>query len=553
MNERFDYIVVGAGSAGCVLANRLSADPRKTVLLLEAGPPDRALSLKIPSAMTANLGGGAHNWAFMGEPEPGLAGRRILHDRGKTLGGSSSINGMVCIRGHARDYDGWHRMGCEGWGYADVLPYFKRLESYQGGPDEYRGGEGPLKTTRPEAGHPIDRAFLTAGKQAGYPMSDDICGYRQEGFAVLDRTTHRGARWSSARAYLDPARGRENLTIKTGVQVRRVLIEDGRARTVECQSLDGTTWTVSAGSEVVLSAGAVGSPQILMLSGIGPAEHLREMGIDPMLDRPGVGANLNEHPDFVLKYRCARPVSLWPYTRGPRKALAGLRWLLTRSGVCATNHFEAVACLRSRAGVDYPDLQLTIMPVAIQADSWDAMEMHAFQIHIGLMRPQSRGRITLRDKDPSSPPRILVNYLDDFRDGQALRDGTHLVRELVGQPAFDGLRGEELFPGPEAQSDEDLDVKLGQAVDTQWHLSGTAKMGPASDPLAVVDPQGRLHGVEGLRVVDASVMPQVVNGNTNCPTLMIAEKMSDAILGLPPLSRIEAEVWQNPTWETAQR
>jgi choline dehydrogenase len=444
-------------------------------------------------------------------------------------------------------------MGCVGWGYADVLPYFKRLESYQDGADDYRGGDGPLKITRPEADHPIDKAFLTAGKQAGYPMSDDICGYRQEGFAVLDRTTHRGARWSSARAYLDPARGRDNLTIKTGVLVRRVLIEDGRARAVECQSDNGTAWTARVDAEVVLSAGAVGSPQILMLSGIGPAEHLREMGIDPVLDRPGVGANLNEHPDFVLKYRCARPVSLWPYTRGARKVLAGLEWLLTRSGVCASNHFEAVACLRSRAGVDYPDLQLTIMPVAIQADSWDAMEMHAFQIHIGLMRAQSRGRITLRDKHPVSPPRILVNYLDDPRDRQALRDGIHLVRELVDQPAFDGLRGEELFPGPEAQSNEDLDAKLAQAVDTQWHLSGTAKMGAEADPMAVVDPQGRVHGVEGLRVVDASVMPQVVNGNTNCPTLMIAEKMSDAILGLPPLPRLETQVWQSPAWETVQR
>ncbi len=290
-----------------------------------------------------------------------------------------------------------------------------------------------------------------------------------------------------------------------------------------------------------------------MPSGIGPADHLRELGIDPILDRPGVGANLNEHPDFVLKYRCARPVSLWPYTRGPRKVLAGLQWLLTRTGVCASNHFETVACLRSRAGIDYPDLQLTIMPVALQAGSWDAMEMHAFQIHIGLMRAHSRGHVTLRDKDPASPPRILVNYLEDPRDRQALRDGIRLVRELVDQPAFEGLRGEELFPGAAVRSDEALDGALIQAVDTQWHLSGTAKMGLESDPMAVVDPTGRVHGMEALRVVDASVMPQVVNGNTNCPTLMIAEKMSDAILGLPPLPRVEAEVWQSPTWEVEQR
>ena len=548
-----DYVIVGAGSAGCVLANRLSADPKVSVLLLEAGPPDKALSLKIPSAMAVNLGGGKHNWAFQGEPEPGLSGRRILHDRGKTLGGSSSINGMVCIRGHARDYDGWQQMGCTGWSYADVLPYFKRLESYGGGADAYRGVEGPLHVTRPGALHPIAAAFLKAGEQAGYPLSDDICGYRQEGFGVLDRTTYKGARWSAARAYLDPAKGRANLTIKTNVTVQRVDLDGGRATGVEYREADGTLRTAAAKADVILSAGAVGSPQILMLSGIGPAAHLREMGIDPVVERPGVGANLNEHPDFVVKYRCTQPVSLWPYTKGPRKVLAGLRWLLTRDGVCASNHFETVACIRSAAGVDYPDLQLTIMPVAMKQGSWEAVDGHAFQIHVGLMRAHSRGRITLRDKDPAAPPRILVNYLQDPRDRRMLLCGVRLIRELAEQPAFDGLRGAEIFPGPEARSDEALDEELTAGVDTQWHLSGTAKMGPPSDPLAVVDPQGRVYGAQGLRVVDAAIMPQVVNGNTNCPTLMIAEKLSDAILGKPPVPRIEAEVWQSPTWETAQR
>jgi choline dehydrogenase len=548
-----DYVIVGAGSAGCVLANRLSADPRVSVLLLEAGPPDKALSLKIPSAMTVNLGGGKHNWAFQGEPEPELSGRCILHDRGKTLGGSSSINGMVCIRGHARDYDGWRRMGCDGWGYADVLPYFKRLENYQGGADTYRGAQGPLQVTRPGVLHPVSAALLKAGEQAGYPVSDDICGYRQEGFGVLDRTTYKGRRWSAARAYLDPAKGRANLTIRTNVLVRRVVFGDGRAMGVEYREADGTPRTAGAKAEVVLSAGAVGSPQILMLSGIGPAAHLREMGVDPLVERPGVGANLNEHPDFVVKYRCARPVSLWPYTKGPRKVLAGLRWLLTGDGVCASNHFEVVACIRSAAGVDYPNLQLTIMPVAMKQGSWEAVDGHAFQIHVGLMRAHSRGRITLRDKDPSTPPRILVNYLQDPRDRRMLLCGVRLIRELTGQPAFDGLRGEEIFPGPEARSDEALDEKLTAGVDTQWHLSGTAKMGAEADPMAVVDPQGRVHGAQGLRVVDAAIMPQVVNGNTNCPTLMIAEKLSDAIAGKTPLSRIEAEVWQSPAWQRSQR
>jgi choline dehydrogenase len=396
-------------------------------------------------------------------------------------------------------------------------------------------------------------AFLEAGEQAGYPLTDDICGHRQEGFGVLDRTTHDGVRWSTARAYLDPARARPNVTIKTNALVRRVVFERDRATGVEYREANGTVRTAIARAEVILSAGAVGSPHILMLSGIGPADHLKETGIVPLLDRPGVGANLNEHPDFVLRYRCDQPVSLWPYTKWPRKALVGLQWLLTRGGVCASNHFEAVACIRSTAGIDYPDLQLTILPIAMKQGAWDAIEHHAFQIHVGLMRANSRGRITLRDQDPASPPRILVNYLQDPRDRQILRNGIRLVRELVKQPAFDGLCGKEIFPGEEAQSDDEFDGKLAEAIDTQWHLSCTAKMGPKTDPMAVVDPLGRVYGLVGLRVVDASIMPQVVNGNTNCPTIMIAEKLSDAILDKPPLPRIEADVWQNPKWETAQR
>ena len=548
-----DYVVVGAGSAGSVVANRLSEDPVNRVLLLEAGPPDTALSLRMPAAMAENLAGTRYNWAYQGEPEAGLGGRRLTHDRGKGLGGSSSINGMVFIRGHALDFDGWRQMGCEGWAYADVLPYFKRLENYSRGEDEYRGAGGPVEIMRPAADHPVSRAFLKAAEQAGYPRTDDVCGYRQEGFGVLDRTTFRGERWSTARAYLDPARGRGNLDIRTGVRVDRLIVDGRRVLGVEGVDTAGHPLRVLAAREVILSAGAVASPQLLMRSGIGPAHHLAEVGVKVVLDRPGVGSNLNEHPDFVLKYRCLQPVSLWPTTRPFRKTMAGLRWLFRRDGTCASNHFEVVGCLRSRAGVDYPDLQVTVVPLATGQKIWEPLPEHAFQIHVGLMRARSRGTIRLRDADPASTPRILVNNLSDPEDRRILRDGVRLVRELVSQPAFDGLCGDEIFPGPHVEGARELDRALENAVVTQWHISGTARMGREDDPGAVVDVEGRVIGLHGLRLVDASIMPQVTNGNTNAPTIMIAEKLSDAILGRPPLPRIDAEVWQNPAWASKQR
>ncbi|MAO92113.1 MAG: choline dehydrogenase [Rhodospirillales bacterium] len=548
-----DYIIIGAGSAGCVLANRLSADPRNSVLVVEAGPDDNDWTLKMPSALTIALGRTKHNWAYQGEPEPGLNNRVLKHDRGKVLGGSSSINGMVCIRGHARDYDTWRQMGCDGWGYADVLPYFKRLESYAGGDDDYRGTDGPLKVTRSPAKNPIFQAFLDAGEQAGYPRTRDICGRVQEGFGLLDSTVHGGQRWSAVRAFLDPIRSRRNLTILTDTRTQRILFENKTAIGIEVQEKPGTLRQYRAGKEVVLSSGAVASPHLLMLSGIGPAAHLRDHGIDVVADRPGVGENLNEHPDFVMKYLCRQPISLLPHTRGLGKIKIGLQWFLSRTGVAASNQFDAVACIRSSAGVDYPDIQLTIIPIAVKEGSVDPMTVHSFQIHIGLMRAHSRGRVFLKNADPNGQAGILVNYLKDPRDRDILRKGIRLVRELIDQSAFQDLAGDEIFPGPAYVTDAELDEMLTKAVDTQWHLSGTCKMGSAQDIMAVCDSQGRVLGVENLRVVDASLMPIVVNGNTNCPTLMIAEKMSDAILGHPPLPREDREVWQNPDWETAQR
>jgi choline dehydrogenase len=548
----FDYIIVGAGSAGCVLANRLSSDTKNRVLLLEAGPEDKALSLKIPAACLSNLNSTKHNWAFQGEPEPELNGRQVQHDRGKVLGGSSSINGMVFVRGNALDYEGWRQSGCEGWGYADVMPYFKRMETYSGGEDDFRGIDGPLHVHRAEPKEPLALAFIEAGKQAGYKTTDDISGYCQEGFGVFDRTVFKGERWSAARAYLDPVRSHSNLTVVTHALVQRVVINENRATGVIYQNEKGRLVSASAIKEVILSAGAVGSPHLLMLSGIGPEDHLDSMGIDVKADLPGVGQNLNDHPDFVLKYKCLQPVSLWPKTKPLAMAAAGVQWLLTREGICASNHFDALACIRSGAGVEYPDLQITISPIAVD-DNWAPLKEHAFQIHVGLMRAHSRGRIELRSNDPADTPRIFVNYLQDQRDRELLRKGIRLVRELVEQPAFTNLKGDEIFPGPDIQSDGDLDKKLNTHTTTQWHLSCTARMGAATDRHAVVDACGQVHGFSGLRVVDASIMPFVTNGNTNAPTIMIAEKLSDVILGNAPLPLIEAKTWKSGNYEATQR
>ena len=552
MRMEFDFVIVGAGSAGCVLANRLSADNENRVLLIEAGQKDSGLSLRIPAAVLANLKSTKFNWAFSGEPECELNGRRITHHRGKALGGSSSINGMVYIRGHALDFDGWRQAGCDGWGYADVLPYFKRMETYSNGGDDFRGDAGPLQVLRPSVTNPIFRAFLKAGEQAGYPLTDDINGYRQEGFGFLDSSVFRGERWSASKAYLEPVRNRSNLTILTKSKVSCILLENGRATGVRYKR-NGAETTVRPRKEVILSAGAVGSPHLMMLSGIGPAEHLRDMGIAAKHDLPGVGKNLQDHPDFVLKYRCAQPVSVWPKTRPVNRLAAGIRWMFTRDGVCASNQFDVVGCIRSAPGVVYPDLQLTISPLAVDGEGWEPLQEHAFQIHVGLMRPHSRGAVTLRDRNPDSPPRIQVNYMKDPCDRDLLRAGIRFVRDLVGQPAFSALCQAEIFPGSDARSDAELDTHLNAELATQWHLSGTARMGSTHDHGAVVDAEGRVHGVGGLRVVDASIMPYVTNGNTNCPTLMIAEKLSDAILGRPPLPRIDASVWQHPNFETSQR
>ncbi|MDE1174303.1 MAG: choline dehydrogenase [Parvibaculaceae bacterium] len=549
----YDYIIVGAGSAGCVLAARLTEDEDCRVLLLEAGPADKSWQIHMPMGIGSLLSSDRFNWAYVSDPEPHLDNRRLTHPRGRVLGGSSSINGMVYIRGHANDYDLWGQTVGGGWSYADVLPYFRRAESYGRGADDWHGGDGPLHVSSPDISRsPLCTAFVEAGLQAGYPYTPDFNGAQQEGFGPVDRTTRDGKRWSAARGYLGQAKGRPNLTIETGALVHRVLLEGTRATGVVC-SVRGAKQTFLANKEVILSGGAINTPQILHLSGIGDADYLRSVGIEPAHHLPGVGENLNDHPDIVIQHRCKLPVTLYPVTRGPRKWLTGIQWFLSSSGDAATNHFEAGAFIRSRAGIEHPDLQLTLMSLAVIPGTADTVPEHAYQVHIDLMRPKSLGYVRARSADPTQPPAICFNYLADARDREDLRQSVKLVREILAQPAFDSYRGEELFPGPQVQSDDEIDEWLKKAIETCYHPVGTCKMGASTDPLSVVDSELRVHGLTGLRVVDASIMPSIVSGNTNAPTIMIAEKASDMIRGQAMPRMEEAPVWLHPHWQQAQR
>jgi choline dehydrogenase len=433
-----------------------------------------------------------------------------------------------------------------------VLPYFKRAQTHADGGDDYRGAAGHLHVTPGDTQTPLCAAFLAAGAEAGYGLSSDLNGYRQEAFGPVDRTTRGGRRWSTSRGYLREALARGNVRVATDALALRILFVGQRAIGIEYEQ-NGEVHQVHARREVLLTAGAINSPQLLLLSGVGPAAELRDLGIRVKHDLPGVGRRLNDHPDTVVQYLCKKPVSLYPWTTAPGKWWIGARWFVTHDGLAASNHFEAGAFIRSRAGVEHPDLQLTFMPLAVKPGSVDLVPAHAFQIHIDLMRPTSLGSVTLNSADPRQPPRILFNYLKTEQDRADMRAAARLVREIINQPAMAAFKGEERVPGPHAQSDEALDAWARQVTETGYHASGTCKMGPIGDPQAVVDPQLRVHGLEGLRVVDASIMPTIVSGNTNAPTVMIAEKASDMIRGRPSLPGSDAPVWIHPQWQTQQR
>ena len=552
MTSEFDYLVVGAGSAGSVLADRLSADGRHRVGVVEAGGSDASIFIRMPTALSIPMNMERYAWAYVTEPEPGLGGRRMHCPRGKVLGGSSSINGMVYVRGNPADFDRWQEEGAAGWSYADVLPYFKKAETRAEGGDAWRGGDGPLHTTYGRLANPLYRAFVDAAVEAGYAETTDLNGRRQEGFGRLDMTVHRGVRWSTARAYLDPAMRRPNLRVLPRTRVRRILFEGRRAVGLEIER-GGVVSRLTARREVILSAGPIAGPHLLKLSGIGPGAELAAMEIPVVADRPGVGENLQDHLEFYFQVACREPITLFSKMKPWAKAMIGLRWLLTRDGLGATNHFETGGFVRSRAGVRVPDIQYHFLPAAIRYDGAAHADRHGFQAHVGPMRSKSKGRVWLASPDVRDAPKILFDYMSHPDDWTEMRACVRLTREIFARPAFDRWRGEEIRPGAEVTSDEAIDAFVRRHAESAYHPSCTAKMGAADDPRAVVDPEGRVYGVEALRVVDSSVMPSITTGNLNAPTIMIGEKMADHILGRPPLPPEDPGRFVHPEWETKQR
>lgn len=549
-----DYVIIGAGSAGCAMAYRL-AEAGKSVLVIEHGGTDAGPFIQMPAALSYPMGMKRYDWGLQSEPEPHLGGRRLATPRGKVIGGSSSINGMIYVRGHAQDYDHWSDSGADGWSYADVLPYFKRMENWHdgghGGDASWRGTDGPLHVTRGPRRNPLTRAFVEAGKQAGYQVTGDYNGEQQEGFGPFDATIWKGRRWSAANAYLRPALKHPNCTLVRAL-ARKIVIEDGRATGVEVD-IRGQVQVITAKVEVIVAASSLNSPKLLMLSGIGPAAHLAEHGIDVVADRAGVGQNLQDHLELYIQQAATQPVTLFKHWNLLGKAMIGAQWLFTRTGLGASNQFESAGFIRSRAGVKYPDIQFHFLPIAVRYDGQVAAEGHGYQAHVGPMRSVSRGAVTLKSADPADDPSILFNYMSDPSDWEDFRNCIRLTREIFGQDAFAPYRGHEIQPGDAVHSDEALDDFIREHVESAYHPCGTCKMGRADDPMAVVDPECRVIGVEGLRVADSSIFPRITNGNLNGPSIMTGEKAADHILGKGMLAASNAKPWNHPNWQSEQR
>ncbi|ABG41102.1 choline dehydrogenase [Paraglaciecola sp. T6c] len=549
--QTYDYIIVGAGSAGCVLANRLSEDANNQVLLLETGGSDKNIFIKMPTALSIPMNTEKLAWQFHTEAEPYLDNRKMHCPRGKVLGGSSSINGMVYVRGHAKDFDEWQEHGAQGWDYQSCLPYFQKAETFYLGKDAYRGDKGPLGVNNGnEMANPLYTAFIEAGKQAGYAATDDYNAAQQEGFGPMHMTVKDGVRSSASREYLDPVKSRKNLTIVTGALAEKVLLDGKKAVGVE-YSINGNKTSAKASKEVVLSAGSIGSPHLLQLSGIGDSDTLTAAGVEVKHHLPGVGQNLQDHLEFYFQYKCKQPITLNGKLGLISKGLIGARWLFTRKGLGATNHFESCAFIRSKPGVEWPDIQYHFLPAAMRYDGRSAFDGHGFQVHVGHNKPKSRGAVTIKSADPTEAPKIQFNYLQHQDDIEGFRACVRLTREIIEQSAFDDYRDDEIQPGKHIQTDEEIDAFVRQATESAYHPSCSCRMG--EDAMAVVNSSTQVHGIQGLRVVDSSIFPTVPNGNLNAPTIMVAEKAADMILGKPALSQAQVTVATSSNWQTVQR
>ncbi|MEZ5777969.1 MAG: choline dehydrogenase [Paracoccaceae bacterium] len=548
-----EYVIVGAGSGGCALAYRL-AEAGKRVIVIEHGGSDAGPFIQMPGALSYPMNMGMYDWGFRSEPEPQLGNRRMATPRGKVIGGSSSINGMVFVRGHAKDFDHWADAGAAGWSYADVLPYFRRMETWHGGngdPTEFRGSSGPLHVSRGPRRNPLFHAFVEAGRQAGYEVTDDYNGQKQEGFGPMEATIWKGRRWSAANAYLKPALKRENCTLIRAF-ARKVVIREGRAVGVEVER-SGRIEVIGAGAEVILAASSINTPKLLMLSGIGAGAHLAGHGIEVVADRRGVGANLQDHLEIYMQYASKQPITLYRYWNLFGKAWVGAQWLFTGTGLGASNQFESCAFIRSDKGIDYPDIQYHFLPIAVRYDGKVAADGHGFQAHCGPMRSKSRGAVTLRSANPKEPPVIRFNYMSHPDDWTEFRKCVRLTREIFAQEAFEPFVKHEIQPGAGVEADDEVDAFIREHAESAYHPCGTARMGRRDDPGAVVDPQCRVIGVEALRVADSSIFPRITNGNLNAPSIMVGEKAADHILGRGMLSPANSEPWNTPRWASAQR